>query len=71
MDLPYCKIMSKVGFYIILMCICGLILMKYSMIDKTGFIMLKQPQISDILIRRNGTKKVNIYYLLVVILKSE
>ena len=59
MDLPYCKIMSKVGFYIILMCICGIILMKYSMIDKTGFIMLKQPQISDILIRRNGTKKVD------------
>lgn len=58
-----CKTMSKVGFYIILLCICGILLMKYSMIDKTGFIMLKQPQISDKLIRSNGTKKVNIDYL--------
>ena len=61
MDLPYCKIMSKVGFYIILLCIGGVILMKYSMIDKTGFVMLKQPQIADKLIRGNGTKKVSKY----------
>ena len=61
MELLYCKSMIKVGFYIILLCICGILIMKYSMIDKTGFIMLKESQIADKLIRRNVTKKVNYY----------
>ena len=64
MELLYCKSMIKVGFYIILLCICGILIMKYSMIDKTGFIMLKESQIADKLIRRNFTKKVNIMIIL-------